>query len=79
MPSAKPAGPANGVARPADENAFRELIRTYGLVERVITRVVTPGTLTDTATVTASNVSFDPDDSATAIEQLVNEVEAELR
>jgi DNA-binding MarR family transcriptional regulator len=36
MPSAQPAGPANGAARPPDENAFRELIRTYGLVERVM-------------------------------------------
>src|SRR5437868_1995261 len=28
--------PANGAYRPPDENAFRELIRTYGLVERVM-------------------------------------------
>ncbi len=33
MPSAKPDRPA---PRPPDENAFRELIRTYGLVERVM-------------------------------------------
>ena len=36
MPSAQPDGPANGVARSPDENAFRELIRTFGLVERVM-------------------------------------------
>jgi DNA-binding MarR family transcriptional regulator len=36
MPSATPAGARGARGRPADENAFRELIRTYGLVERVM-------------------------------------------
>jgi DNA-binding MarR family transcriptional regulator len=36
MPAAHPGAPANGASRPADENAFRELIRTFGLVERVM-------------------------------------------
>src|SRR5947209_17232632 len=36
MPSATPAGAASARGRPADDNAFRELIRTYGLVERVM-------------------------------------------
>src|SRR5438309_7608599 len=35
MPSTKPRAAANGKARPP-ENAFRELIRTFGLVERVM-------------------------------------------
>jgi DNA-binding MarR family transcriptional regulator len=36
MPSTTPERPSNGSARPPDDNAFRELIRTYGLVERVM-------------------------------------------
>jgi DNA-binding MarR family transcriptional regulator len=36
MATATPAAPVNGTARPPDDNAFRELIRTYGLVERVM-------------------------------------------
>jgi DNA-binding MarR family transcriptional regulator len=35
-PAAQPGAPANGTSRPPDENAFRELIRTFGLVERVM-------------------------------------------
>jgi DNA-binding MarR family transcriptional regulator len=36
MAAPTPAVPVNGTARPPDDNAFRELIRTYGLVERVM-------------------------------------------
>src|SRR5436305_1742507 len=35
MPPARPRAAANGKARPTD-NAFRELIRTFGLAERVM-------------------------------------------
>ena len=36
MAAPTPAVPVNGTARLPDDNAFRELIRTYGLVERVM-------------------------------------------
>src|SRR5215831_17838563 len=36
MPAPTPAVPVNGAARSPDENAFRELIRTFGLLERVM-------------------------------------------
>jgi DNA-binding MarR family transcriptional regulator len=35
-PAARPGAAANGAPGPPDENACRELIRTYGLVERVM-------------------------------------------